>query len=155
MKEPWTSRWRKHLLDSSKVQRSSSLVVSGIGGIISLRVKRIKSVGIKAHQRSTLLASRRFYGPRRIEIDFRGDGSLRNAPRSDWDTVVTLSATQILGGSLRCETKWESAGGWIGASILLDHVWAWLGWYLLTASVCFPLGMRVPCKLAWRPLHLV
>lgn len=33
---------------------------------------------------------------KRIEIDFRGDGSLRNAPRSDWDTVVTLSATQIL-----------------------------------------------------------
>ena len=31
---------------------------------------------------------------RRIEIDFRGDGSLRNAPRSDWETVVTLSATQ-------------------------------------------------------------
>lgn len=33
---------------------------------------------------------------KRIEIDFRGDGSLRNAPRSDWETVVTLSATQIL-----------------------------------------------------------
>ena len=33
---------------------------------------------------------------RRIEIDFRGDGSLRNAPLSDWQNVVTLSATQSL-----------------------------------------------------------
>ncbi|CAJ1446218.1 unnamed protein product [Effrenium voratum] len=33
---------------------------------------------------------------KRIEIDFRGDGDLRNAARSNWDTVVNLSATQIL-----------------------------------------------------------
>lgn len=33
---------------------------------------------------------------KRIEIDFRGEGDLRHAPRSSWETVVTQSATQIL-----------------------------------------------------------
>ena len=36
------------------------------------------------------------FGLRRIEIDFRGAGDLRNAPRSNWETVVKLSATQTL-----------------------------------------------------------
>ncbi|CAK9084652.1 S-adenosylmethionine decarboxylase proenzyme (AdoMetDC) (SAMDC) [Cleaved into: S-adenosylmethionine decarboxylase alpha chain [Durusdinium trenchii] len=34
---------------------------------------------------------------KRIEIDFRGEGDLRHAPRSSWETVVTQSATQTPG----------------------------------------------------------
>eukprot|EP00440_Ansanella_granifera_P002435 gb/GFBE01002646.1/.p1 GENE.gb/GFBE01002646.1/~~gb/GFBE01002646.1/.p1 ORF type:complete len:343 (+),score=86.59 gb/GFBE01002646.1/:1-1029(+) len=33
---------------------------------------------------------------KRVEIDFRGSGDLRNVPRSHWDEVIRLSGTQIL-----------------------------------------------------------
>eukprot|EP00438_Fugacium_kawagutii_P026567 Skav212398 [mRNA] locus=scaffold469:24113:47079:- [translate_table: standard] len=47
--------------------------------------------------------------PRRIEVDFRGDGSLRNAPRSDWESVV-FHTTEPEGSRAGAEAMTKQSG---------------------------------------------
>ena len=156
MKEPWTSRWRKHLLDSSKVQRSFQLSCEWDLGASSLCVWKELKVLASKHikdqhswlpgdftdlgESKLIFVGMEAYGMHRGVTGTLSWLSLRlRYLEGVWDVKPNERAPVVGLGLLFCLTMFEH--GWDGTSLQRQFAFHWVceslaNWHGVLCTSC-------------------